>query len=184
MHLPEFIARMYKLKHTYPKIWEDFQKGEFTVKTNQTAFTAIGVDQAQEHVNKIHKGNGGVCGLTTNSDALLRYCLSTPELSRLSVETEEIFGIKQCNRDQHHDLSSSRLTYQEQQIQRLKLVLSKSNLFPRASINDGSEAMLVHLTKKIIIPDEIKENIISKERYYMKISSKIVYVVNKTFRIK
>ena len=151
MHLPEFIARMYELKHTYPKIWEDFQKGEFTVKTNQTAFTAIGVDQAQEHVNKIHKGNGGVCGLTTNSEALLRYFLSTPELSRLSVETEEILGIKQCDRDQHHDLSSSRLTYQEQQIQRLKFVLSKSNLFPRANINDGSEDMLVHLTKKIII---------------------------------
>ena len=65
---------MYELKHTYPKIWEDFQKGEFTVKTNQTAFTAIGVDQAQEHVNKIHKGNSGVCGLITNSEALLRYC--------------------------------------------------------------------------------------------------------------
>ena len=81
------------------------------------------MDQAQEHVNKIHKGNGGVYGLTTNSEALLRYCLSTPELSRLSVEIEEILGIKQCNRDQHHDLSSSRLTYQEQQIQRLKLVL-------------------------------------------------------------
>ena len=58
MHLPEFIARMYELKHTYPKIWEDFQKGEFTAKTNQT-------------------------------EALLRYCLSTPELSRLSVETEK-----------------------------------------------------------------------------------------------
>ena len=111
------------------------------------------MDQAQEHVNKIHKGKGGVCGLTTNSEALLRYCLSTPELSRLSVETQEMLGIKQYTRDQHHDLSSSRLTCQEQQIQRLKLVLCKLNLFPTASISDGSEAMLVHLTKKIVIPD-------------------------------
>ena len=70
--------------------------------------------------------------------------------------------IKQSNRDQHHDLSSSRLTYQEQQIQRLKLVFSKSNLFPTASISDGSEAMLIHLTKKIIIPDEVKENILNR----------------------
>ena len=46
----------------------------------------------------------------------------------------------------------------------MKLVLSKSNLFPRASINDGSEAMLIHLTKKIIIPDEIKENILNREK--------------------
>ena len=164
IHLSEYIARMYELQHTHPKIWENFQNGEFTVKTSQTPFTAIGVDQAQEHVNKIHKGKGGVCGLTTNSEALLRYCLSTPELSRLSVETEEMLGIKQYNRDQHHDLSSSRLTYQEQQIQRLKLVLCKLNLFPTASISDGSEAMLVHLTKKIIIPDEVKENILSREQ--------------------
>ena len=33
-----------------------------------------------------------------------------------------------------------------------------------ASLNDGSKAMLVHLTKKIIIPDEIKENILNREK--------------------
>ena len=121
---------MYELLHTYPKIWKDFQKGELTVKTNQTDFTVIGVVQAQVHVNKIHKERGGVCGLATNSEALLRYCLSTSELSRLSVETEEILGIKQSNRDHHQDLSSSRLIYQEQQIQRWKIVLSKSKPIP------------------------------------------------------
>ena len=114
---------MYELQHTYPKIQKDSQKGELIAKTNQTAFTVIGVDQAPEHVNKIHKEKGGVCGLPTNSEALLRYCLSTSELSRLSVDTEEILGIKQSNRDHHHDLSSSKLIYQEQQIQRWKIVL-------------------------------------------------------------
>ena len=164
MHLPEYIARMYELKHTHPKIWEDLENGGFTVKTSQIAFTAIGVDQAQEHVNKIHKGKGGVCGLTTNPEGLLRYCLSTPELSRLSAETEQMLGIKQSDRDLHHDLSSSKLEYQEQQIQRLKNVLSRVNLFPTASVSDGSETMLIHLTKKIIIPDVVKEDILKREQ--------------------
>ena len=42
--------------------------------------------------------------------------------------------------------------------------MCKLNLFPTASISDGSEAMLVHLTKKIIIPDEVKETIFSRKQ--------------------
>ena len=60
---------MYELQHTHPKIWENFQNGEFIFKTSQSPFTAIGVDQAQEHVNKIHKEKGGVCDLTINTEA-------------------------------------------------------------------------------------------------------------------
>ena len=79
--MPEYIATMYHLQHTNPEVWDDFAQGNFTVKTNPVAFTAIGVDQAQEYVNKGHKGDGGVSEITTNPEALLRYCLSTPELT-------------------------------------------------------------------------------------------------------
>ena len=72
---------MYYLQHVKPEVWNDFAQGNFTVKTNPMAFTTIGVDQAQEHVHKCHKGDGGVSGITTNPVALLRYCLSTPELT-------------------------------------------------------------------------------------------------------
>ena len=59
-------------------MWHGFENGGFIVKTNLVAFTAIGVNQAQEHMNKIHKGDGGLSGITTDPTSLLRYCLSAP----------------------------------------------------------------------------------------------------------
>ena len=46
------------------------EKGGFAIKKNPVAFTAVGVDQAQEHINKIHKGDGGISGINNNTEAL------------------------------------------------------------------------------------------------------------------
>ena len=67
------------LKLTNPDVWHEFENGGFTVNTNLVPFTAIGVGQAQEHVNKVHKGHGGI---THSPEALLGCCLSTPVLER------------------------------------------------------------------------------------------------------
>ena len=42
------------------QIWIFFKEGGFTIQTGKIPFTAIGVDQAEEHVNKMHKGEGGI----------------------------------------------------------------------------------------------------------------------------
>lgn len=112
-HVPEYIARMNHLKKTNHDIWDDFAKGNFTVKTGPVAFTAIGVDQAQEYVSRSHKGDGGVPGITTNPEALLRYCLSTPELTRLSAELEDMLGVTKFKRCSHHHMSESKVSRQE-----------------------------------------------------------------------
>ena len=67
------------------------------MKTNKIAFTALSVDQVQEHVNKSHKGHGGISGITNSPETLMRYCLSTPELSRISKETERMLGQKETS---------------------------------------------------------------------------------------
>ena len=67
--------------------WINLTRGKDLIKANsrsqQTQYPAICVDQAQEHVNKVHKGDAGIVGITANPESLLvlRYCLSMPERS-------------------------------------------------------------------------------------------------------
>jgi hypothetical protein len=150
---------MYQLQNTHPDIWEEFDSGGFTVQTNLIAFTVIGIDQAQEHVNRGHKGDGGVSGITNNPEALLRYCLST----RLSGETEKMLGMTQSAKNEHHDLSEAKLMHREKYIKQVKEVLSNANPFRVTENTDGTELKLVHLTNKMIMPSDLQDSIIDTE---------------------
>ena len=161
MHIPEYIARMYSLKDTHSDIWQVFCDGGFVVQKGAINFTAIGVDQAQEHINKTHKGDGGIDGITTSPETLLKYCLSTSELSRLSKETEVMLGLVSEAPSEHHDLSHSKLVFEEKLVACLKEVLCKSNPFKVGDNIDGTEHNLVHLTKNIIIKENVQENILT-----------------------
>ena len=77
---------MHELETSSPALWEILLVWNFTVQCSDTAFTAVGVVKAQEFGNKIHKGDGGFSGITTNPDALLQYCLTAPILSVISSD--------------------------------------------------------------------------------------------------
>ena len=107
------------------------------------AFTADGVDQAQEHMYTIHKGHSGLSGITTDPNSLLRYCL--PELSRLCAETEDILGLKQLNKKQHHQLSQRKSGRQEKYIIKLEQSLSNSDPFDiNHNSRDSTNFGLIH----------------------------------------
>jgi len=154
---------MHQLQQPKPGVWYEFENGGVTVNTNPVPFTAIGVDQAQEHINKVHKGHGCISGLTNSPDALLRYCLRTPVLARLADETEQMLGITQPTRTQHHDLRGAQITRQENYIRQLKETLSKANLFTVVKSSDGTELHLVHLTNNMIMPQDVQQNILNTE---------------------
>jgi hypothetical protein len=60
-NIPEYVARMYQLQTTDPKLWLQFLSNDFTANTsNGIPFTRIGLDHAQEHVNKNLKGQGAI----------------------------------------------------------------------------------------------------------------------------
>jgi hypothetical protein len=142
----------------------EFEQGGFTVNTSPVAFTAVGVDQAQEHLNKDHKGDGGISGITNYPDVLLRYCLSTPGLTRLSHETEAMLGVRSPGRKQHHLLSEATVAHRERYIRQVKDVLSKVNPFKVPECTDGTELKLIHLTNKMIMPDSVQQNILDTEK--------------------
>ncbi|KAL5006672.1 hypothetical protein ScPMuIL_015478 [Solemya velum] len=122
-----------------------------------------------KNINKTHKADEGIDGITTSPETPLKYCLSTAELSRLSKETEDMFGLASELPTRHHDLSQRKLQQQEKQVHGLKEVLRKSNPLKIGETCDMTEDKLVHLTKNIIIREDVQDNIFSVRWFPMKL---------------
>ena len=71
-NIPEHLAPIYQLEQRHPSTCQELNSGEFAVNANFVAVTFIGLDQAQEHVNKVYKGDGAITGITTDPQAILK----------------------------------------------------------------------------------------------------------------
>ena len=151
---------MYELQQSHPNIWQDFKNGEFTITKSSGPFTSIGPDQAQEHVNRGHKGDGAISGLTTDPQALLKYCLSSPKLTRLAGETEHMLNIGDPRTRKHHQHSASTSSRQEDAVMKLKAVVIRSNPFNTNESDEGSELKLVNLITKQVMSTEIEKDVL------------------------
>lgn len=105
-NMSEYVARMYQLQTTDPEAWLQFLSKDFTVNTsNKIPFTRLGIDHAQEQVNKNLKGQGAISGITQYPATLLKFCMCAPELSRIVEETEAMVGMPNQNSTEHHLLN-------------------------------------------------------------------------------
>ena len=121
LNISEYLARVDNTRTTDPEMWNMFQAGGFALKANSIPFTGIGVDQGQEFLNKILKGEGGLRGITNRPAALLQFCLSA---------SEELIGFNpKSKRQHHHHLSSAKIIERQNQIEFLFNVLKPWNIF-------------------------------------------------------
>ena len=158
-NIPEYIARMNQLKTDNPQTWNRFMAGDFTVSTSyQVPFTRLGVDQAQEHVNKKLNGHGAVTGITQSPSTLLKFCLCASELARISGEIEHIIELSEHKKkQQHHPLNTPALARQEKAIEKLHKVLKPCRIF------QSEEVHLFKLMSKENVPKNFEESILSME---------------------
>ena len=84
--IPVHLHDLISLKECHPSIYEQFLKGNFTVRKSERIFSAIAIDQAHEQNNASVKGDGGAVGLTENPAALHGWMVSGPEMARLIEE--------------------------------------------------------------------------------------------------
>ncbi len=84
--VPLYLTDMATLQKTDPDIHQEFMNGNFAVNKNHIPFCAIGMDHALEHINRIMKVTGGLMGVTQNASHWERFCLTAPELSRVTEE--------------------------------------------------------------------------------------------------
>ena len=154
----EFVARVYDAKDTNPEIWESMLNGRFATSARNIPFTSIGLDQAQEHANKVIKGEGGIKGITNHPSTLLKYCLAAPELSRISQELRDMLGLSSSTTDQHHHLSHAKTEKQEREIQALKAVIGPRHIFSKQD-----DSNLYNFMTKQVVTEETKASILETE---------------------
>lgn len=108
-------------------------------------------------MNKSHKGEGALPGIMTNPEAILRYCLSAPELSRLSAGVKKMLQTSEAKIEKtHHRDNSGKLFFQERAVAKLREVLERCNPFTGStSGGDNTENKLFNITSKVIMPTDV-----------------------------
>ena len=77
--IPLYLAEMEVLPKSDPEVYEQFLSGNWLKNKNQdTAFCAVGADNALEHLNRKMKVSGGLVGITLNSNARVKRFLIAP----------------------------------------------------------------------------------------------------------
>jgi hypothetical protein len=156
-NITEYIARLNNTKDTDPIIWNRFQAGDFALTKNDIPFTGIGIDQGQEFLNKVLKGDGGIKGITNKPSTLLKYCLCAPELARLAKETEMMTGMSTGSSTHHHHLTSAKFAHREKSVKQPLTVLEDCNPFADTS------PRLYNLMTKQVVPEHIEQDILDME---------------------
>ncbi len=74
---------MSSLEDSDPETWKVLEEGNMSVFKSNIPFCGLGVDHALKQEIKSLKVMGGITGITQNDNALTRYLLTTPEITRL-----------------------------------------------------------------------------------------------------
>ena len=105
--LPVHLKDMAELKEKHPCIAREFSNGKFCVQRSVNKFSAISLDQAHEQMNDKLKGDGGMIGLTENSNGLRRWMVSGPEVARIVQEFEDTADEEPTGDKAHHEDSAA-----------------------------------------------------------------------------
>ena len=90
-----------EVKH--PDVYAGFLKGNFTMRMDACAFTAMAKEHAHEHKNPTLKGDGSSAGLTENPSSLQRWVVSVPEIGRVIAGLEAPVDKKKKTNLRHHE---------------------------------------------------------------------------------
>ena len=103
---PFYLAGMLELEGTDATSWTYLEINYSIVKTS-IPFVGIGSDHAMEQENKNLKVAGGIVGLTQQSSALSRFCLSSPVMSSLAADFLQRNNRSNYETQHHYQLSGS-----------------------------------------------------------------------------
>ena len=97
--MPVYLKPVKELHLSYPTVFEEFQKGFFTVNKTNCLFSCISDDHANEQNNKLLKSERGVGGALDSAKVLLKWI--TSGLNIASVITKVNLDI--TNTEGHHE---------------------------------------------------------------------------------
>ena len=156
-NITEYLARVDDAQTSDKSVWETLSTGGFALKANEIHFTGIGIDQGQEFLNKVLKGEGGLKGITNRPATLLKFCLSVAEVGRVAAEFEELVGMNPSSRKHHHHLTPALSKHRDTCVQQLTAALEGAN--PFADISPRLHNVLTNQ----VLPENIEQDILNME---------------------
>lgn len=163
--IPIYIRDLTQLPSKHPQIYDAFKNGLFVVQKSKKPFSSIGTDEAHEQNNGVLKGDAGVTDLLTKPDAMNRWMLSGPEVSKCILEFQNSCSISDEVVKPHHEESASFQLKIGTKILALKTtILALGNPF----LECGKE--LFSLESNVVMSDESVANVmkiksIGEEKY-------------------
>ena len=156
--VPLYLAEMTALQTTNPDIYQEFMVGNFTVNKNPIPFCAVGVDHALEHINRMMKVTGGFVGIAQNASARDRFVLTAPERGKLAEEAHQMAGSLTANQTAITTVATPVWSRQEENILRLKRVISSST---NPMTYTGGD--LMNIITKVVMPPQVQQDVCSKD---------------------
>ena len=158
--LPVHISDMVNLIKTHPGVYYEFMKGHFTGQRTNKVFSAMSIDQCHEQMNKLVKGEGGAIGLTEDPQALERWMVAGPEISRLILEFENSYqNLKSHSSRKHHEQNP---TTQKKFAKDVKALVDTFEEMGNPFLEDNGD--LLTLDTKIIMSKEVIQTINTIEK--------------------
>ena len=160
--IPVHLAETNELKKSDPQTWNALKKGDFVVTKSSTPFTNLFVDQTLEQKIRELKVAEGIIGITQNEEALNRYLLIAPELTRLVNGFQRSYGVTHppSESQEHYQLHGSMATRIFQNAGKVKEAIlqhCQGNPF-------NTNMSLMNIVSNMDIPDEIKPDILMRDQ--------------------
>lgn len=160
--IPVHLAQTAELQRTDPVTWQALEQGDFVVAKSNTPFTSLFVDQTLEQKIRELKVAGGITGITQQEEALNRYFMIAPELTRLVKEFQESYGFMQSQSDdtkEHYQLTGTvavRIFNNAAKLKESLLIHCQGNPFKE-------EVQLMNIVTNMAVADEVKPDILLRD---------------------
>ena len=182
--LPIHISDMVNLQTTHPEVYNEFMKGHFAVNKTNRVFSAMAMDQCHEQLNDLIKGEGGAVGLTECPQALERWMVAGPEISRLIQEFENnSVDLRSKTSTKHHEQNQSMQNAFAKDVKSFVTTLEElGNPF----LEDSGD--LLTIDTKLIKSKEISQNMYTiehkgKEDYKQFVNERLTAAQNKSLSV-
>ena len=157
--LPLYISTMQHTEKEHPEIWNEFLKGNFCITKGLSGFTSIAPDHGIEHENRTLKVMGGIVGITQNENALDKFFLIAPELSKLLHEFQTEYSFR-CTekRSEHHEITGGKLARILRNSTKLnEVILNHGNPFSE----DGND--MYNLLTKQVMNENVCKDLVNRD---------------------
>ena len=102
------VAEMKVLRENDHDTWLELGKGKWAPNKSDIPFCSLGADEALEQENRRMKVQGGIVGITQNTQALNKFFLTSPELAKIC--SNGLAPRMMRKSEVHHDVSKAATT--------------------------------------------------------------------------